>query len=406
MAKNKKRSDNRFVYRIYLGKNVAGKKQYRSFYGSTDAEAKAKADAFRESIGKGMDLDYASKPFSYWSDQLLRVKETEVGKSQYRNLNNFAAHLDPVANIPIKDINTLALQDIMNELCKWHDGKQQLSKRTLVGIKQYANQVFELAVQNRAVDYNPATYLTVPKTAPVAHRNAIPDEQIQWINDTPHNAQRAAMVMLYAGLRKGELLALNWNDIDLKAGTILVTKSMEYVSGDKNIKPPKSKAGIRVVVIPHNLQNYLSELKTRDQAKGRFKRKQTEIPFLPDHSGNRMGESGFRRMWDSYMLDLNVKYGYDGKVNKFAIREKDENGKERGALIMKIQPFTCHQLRHTYATLLHNAGIDALTARDQLGHSDIQTTLGIYTHLDAAQRAKDMSKLNTYLRQGSQREVK
>jgi len=59
--------------------------------------------------------------------------------------------------------------------------------------------------------------------------------------------------------------------------------------------------------------------------------------------------------------------------------------------------FTAHCLRHTYATLLYKAGVDVLTAQYLLGHADVQTTLGIYTHLDAELKQRGLDKLNDYL---------
>ena len=64
---------------------------------------------------------------------------------------------------------------------------------------------------------------------------------------------------------------------------------------------------------------------------------------------------------------------------------------------MKIQEFTAHQLRHTYASMLYMAGVDVLTARDQLGHTDIKTTLAIYTHLDKRYKVNSMDKLDSFL---------
>jgi site-specific recombinase XerD len=64
---------------------------------------------------------------------------------------------------------------------------------------------------------------------------------------------------------------------------------------------------------------------------------------------------------------------------------------------MVIEPFTWHCLRHTYATILYDAGVDVLTAKDLLGHEDVKTTLGIYTHLSEEKKQNDISKLNSYL---------
>ena len=101
---------------------------------------------------------------------------------------------------------------------------------------------------------------------------------------------------------------------------------------------------------------------------------------------------------ESYMNVLNAKYGdFDTDLTA---KKKNGETKSRfapGGLPVKIETFTPHQLRHTYASLLYKAGIDVLTAKSQLGHADIKTTLNIYTHLDAKFKLNSMAKLNDYL---------
>lgn len=93
------------------------------------------------------------------------------------------------------------------------------------------------------------------------------------------------------------------------------------------------------------------------------------------------------------MCDLNLKYGTSiEKRNKF-----DPRGN-----MLTIKPFTPHCLRHTFCTIMYEAGIDVLTAKEQMGHSDVKTTLAIYTHLDSQHKKKNISKLNEYLQTGTE----
>ncbi|MGW8114940.1 tyrosine-type recombinase/integrase [Caproicibacterium sp. NSD3] len=102
-------------------------------------------------------------------------------------------------------------------------------------------------------------------------------------------------------------------------------------------------------------------------------------------------------MWKSYLVDLNVKYGFEGRVKKLAANKKNKDRKKQGKLPLLIPNITPHWLRHTFATLLYLAGVDVPTARDQLGHADIKTTLAIYTHLDKIYKRKFMNRLDDYL---------
>ena len=73
---------------------------------------------------------------------------------------------------------------------------------------------------------------------------------------------------------------------------------------------------------------------------------------------------------------------------------------------MEIPAFSAHWLRHTYATMLYLAGVDIMTAKEQLGHADIKTTLAIYTHLDQQYKRKSMTKLDAYLSKSEKDAVK
>lgn len=70
-----------------------------------------------------------------------------------------------------------------------------------------------------------------------------------------------------------------------------------------------------------------------------------------------------------------------------------------------IPRITAHCLRHTFASMLYMAGVDILTAKEQLGHANISTTLEIYTHLDKQFKRKSMNKLDNYLDDASQMQV-
>lgn len=226
------------------------------------------------------------------------------------------------------------------------------------------------AAQKLADDFRSA----LGKGADPEPREPISEEQQRWIRETPHRAQRAAMLLLYSGLRRGEATALTWADVDLDAATITVNNGYNF--HDKKTKKTKTEAGRRVVNIPRILVDYL-------------KTQQDDCLYvLHTVKGRRMTEQAWKTLWNSYMSDLNAKYGYNGEESK----------KRPGGLPMRIEPFTPHQLRHTFCTLMYFAGVDVLTARDQMGHKDITVTLGIYTALDKKFKKKKINRLDTYLK--------
>lgn len=387
MPKLKKRADGRYSRQIYMGLGDGGRRQYKTVYGATQKEVDEKALEVRVQLKKGMDILAGEDGFGKWSAMWLQSKKGAVSEAYYAGLCSMVKLLDGwVGSIPIRKVATANLQEMIQDMAAFnpHTGRPT-AKKTLSTLRSIALQIFSMAIENRVLDFNPAQYVRIPERAPRGERRALTPEEQQWIVDTPHRAQRAAMIMMYAGLRRGEVIPLQWKDIDLERGTICVTKSVEMVRGQARLKDGgKTESSRRVVDIPNRLTVFLR------------KEKGTEGDLelvCPSAKGTLMSESSFFRMWDSYLTELNLKYGNRmDKTGKLANSKCNPHGIER-----TIPPITAHWLRHTFATMLYLSGIDVLTARDQLGHSDIKTTLAIYTHLDKAYKRRNMSKLNDFL---------
>lgn len=381
MPKSKRRADGRYCRQIYIGKDLDGKRKYHTIYAATAKEADRLAAEYRAALGRGLDPHSKARTVKDLLDALMASKTAQgVGLSWQRCLANHIGHLCPIWAIPADKVRTADVQAVLNELAQ-----EGLSHKTISQIAGTLSAAFRLAIPE-VVQYNPCDKAVVPAGKPAKRREWLDEERQGWVLNTPHRAQRAAMVMMLAGLRRGEATALTWADINLDSRTITVNKSWDFAAG--RVKGPKTAAGERVVHIPRLLADYLRAEREADPA---------TLYVVHTAAGGRMTDIAWRRMWDSYMSDLNVKYGYHGAVSKYATRKKDESGKEQGALPMVIRTFTPHELRHTFCTLLYMAGVDVLTARDQMGHASVQVTQEIYTHLDAKHKARKMEALDGYL---------
>jgi len=386
MPKRKKRQDGRVVQRITVGQDPAGKPMYKWIYADTNAELDKAVREYLNRLDAGMDPHYSEDSFYTLRTRWLEQRRLDdIGEGWYQNLKQYSSHLSCLDEMPAAEVKRSDVQAILNRLAQWHDGKPPLAHRTLSRIHKAAVDIFESGIPE-VLSYNPAARCKVPQGAGSEERDALPADQQQWVREFDHRARRAAMLMMLSGLRRGEATALTWGDVDLREGTITVNKSVDFKTGQ--IKDPKSAAGIRVVVIPKELQIFLQAEKAAEDPLCMYVIHQT--------NGKRMTNSAWHKMWESYMSALNAHYGHNG-ANRFSPRKRGVDGKPQGALPMVIDTFTPHQLRHTYATLLYLAGVDVLTARDQLGHSDIKTTLEIYTHLDKVYKRSSMDKLNVYL---------
>lgn len=382
MARVKKRADGRYCSQIYLGRDEYGKKRYKSVYAKSPAELKEKETAVRLQLGRGLDVLSQRDGFSVWADDWLRLKEKEGVTCRQMDNYRRAVRLWK-EELQGYEIGQVRADDIERVLLALVD--KGLAQRTVNLYRSAIRQIMQRAV-GRVIPINPEKQVSLAAVGrQEEQRRALTAEEQQWIWDTPHRGQAVAVIMMLSGLRRGELAALTWNDVDLEARTITVNKVMQY---DSNGVPSlrhvtKTDAGMRTVDIPQRLANYMAEL-PRDN-------------LLVIHSarGSVMTESAWAKLWRSYMRVLNEKYGTRTPADLERMKSGRPGPKK---LDMTIPPITLHWLRHTFCTLLYLAGVDVVQACAQMGHADVSTTLRIYTHLDAIHKRKSVDKLDAYLK--------
>lgn len=380
MAKkmNTPQSDGTYRVRVYVGKKD-DKKVYKNVYGKTQKEANIKAEELKVSLRKGIDISASNDSFTTWAEHWLISKKYEVSADRYSCLKTrTAVWIDALGNTPIKQIKPFELQTTLFTIAaKNPNTGEPMAKKTIRGYAQVINAIFNFAIDNRITDFNPANKLKLPQAAtdPI-QRRALNEEERNRIMEFEHRAKPSAMLMMLSGLRRGEATALQWNDIDFRNNKISVTKSYNFKT--KEFKAPKNGKA-RVVSVPQILIDYLKAMPKIS-------------PFvLTNAKGKMMTDDSWKRLYQSYMLDLNIHYGFGGTVNKHASNIE---------IPMIINTFTPHELRHTFCTIMFEAGIDALTAKEQMGHSDIQTTLSIYTHLSQQHKELQTDKLDKFLKGG------
>jgi len=398
MSKLTKRADGRYQMNVFIGRDESQKRKYKTVYGSTQKEVQRKAEEIRAALGKGIDIGAQRDTFRQWRERWIASKTCGAGQLAAYKAN--ISHLAELDHMEIGKIRTSDIQPIITRLSR------ELSRKTLTQIRMAARQVFQMAIVDRVLDFNPVDAVIVPRSAAAPEiREALTDEQIEWIRTTPSpRAQLPAMIMLYCGLRRGELMALCWSDIDLKNNVLHVRRAVEMVNGHPLEKEGgKTDAATRDVPIPDVLHDFLIANRPTDAQRV----KELHPRVCARTSGELHTDKTWSRLWSSYMDDINIAHGdfsdcVDGSGKRYVPKSKYD---PRG-VPCRIQTFTPHQLRHTYATLLYEAGVDVLTAQKLLGHASPSTTLNIYTHLREKHKAAEISKLNSYLNGTNSNECK
>ena len=271
------------------------------------------------------EIEKALNPtFNMIADEWNEVHEKEVS---YYTHNGYQAPLqdlkDRFGNELIKEITPFELQQLINTL-----GNQGYAKHTIALRKIVASLVFDYAIINGYIKYNPATSIKIPKNAPSNKRELPSDEDIEKVKqslDKPFGL--FAYFILYTGCRRGEALALKYEDIDFRNNTIDINKVVVFENGKAKIcNRAKSKSGVRQIPLLVPLKNILNS-----NSKG----------YIFNYSGELLTLSQFNIRWKNYVKTANVK-------------------------------LTPHQLRHAFATICFDAGLSPKDASQILGHSKIE----------------------------------
>lgn len=319
--------------------------------------------------------------FQEFAERWLCVHSEDVCSKQKDCLRQAVSHANRfIGDMELCDIMAYDLDLMISELHRMNPNTgKPMSKRYLRLVRNTCKRIFEYAAENGLCDKNPAANRKIPRNAPETKRRALTSEEQNLVFLTPHRARIGALIMMLCGLRRGELIPLRWEDIDLPGKTIHVYRSVEDVNGHFQIKSGTKTDEGRYVPIPSRLSDLLLESKSLPH-----------YSFVcPSAHGRLHTPTSWRKMWNSYLLDLNAMYWcQQGKhFNKF------DHFSSAGTPIQ----ISAHMLRHTYATILFTAGVDVLTASKLLGHKDVKTTIAIYTHLAKEKETVSISKFEEYI---------
>ena len=356
-----------------------------AFLGRTKKEAAQKAAEAQLKLGKGLSIAVKQDTFGQWRERWEAIKAPSISRTRMENYRSAARnYLTPLDPMPINKIRLADVQLIFSGL--------ELSSSRLGDIRTVCNGVFALTVRNRIIDYNPMPDVILPKRKPKSvYRDALTQQEREQVEALEHRGRLPAMVMMYAGLRPEEMIPLLWTDIDLPARVLRINKTVER-AGNQYIQKNsgKTQAAMREVPIPEKLAAFLRLEKENA----------TTLLLCPDSKGQLMSVTGWRRLWDSWLNAFNYAYGDFSGCKDIPHDEQGRPVYKRGApgkLPLVVRHITPYWFRHTYCSLLYQAGIDVRTTMEWMGHVRIETTLGIYTHLDKQQKNKDAEKLDQLL---------
>lgn len=362
----RKRKDGRWEGRFTAAYDPAtGKQIFKSVLGKTQAEVKEK---MKKAMVETQGLDIVrsgqytvAEWLRLWFETYSKPSVREGTAENYRN--HIENHIIPhIGDIKLSKLTPLDIQRMYNEtkvsgrVQRYKNMKDlSISNRMVRGMHMVLHNCLDQAVREGLIAKNPTNDCKIPKIEK-KEMKVIPPEQI---GAYLAEAEKMGLLPMFyleltSGLRRGELLALQWSDLDIQNRTISVSKQVNALKGELKVSRPKTENSIRTIVIPQKTVDLLIEEHQRHP--------ESPYMFPSPVTGN------------MYHPDA------VGRIHKKILQRAG------------IQDIRFHDLRHTFATLAINSGADIKTLSGMLGHYSAGFTLDTYTHatrkmqMDAAEK--------------------
>lgn len=359
---------------------LTGKQLRKDIYGKTQKEAKAKLKAFQENHAFGSDTSTLGNFFHDW---VWNIKKQELKASTFEKLEgiyrNYIKVNKKLNNAKLVDIDTLYLQKITNKLLE--DNNHTVSQ--VKTLNKSLSTCFKYAIAINRIKYNPCEGIVYPKNHDIVEKkdNYITEEEQKALINALKGDKLEGIILvgLMCGLRLGEAMALQIDDIDFEKRLIKINKSVKFVwTGERNkdnkkiyenrVTTPKTKKSIREVPFPTILVPVLKSLiKTNKENKLKYGSMyfDNKLIFCKEHGDYLDSKQPNRRL-------------------KYALKQ--------AGITSNIH---YHSLRHIFITNCISHDINLKTIMDWVGHTDISTTMNIYAEINKTKNLKEYDKINS-----------
>lgn len=372
-----KNGETRYLFQTYLGIDpITGKERrttrrgFKTMKEAKQAERNLLLDVEENGLPSNQSDGFHDPTFEELASLWLENYKTTVKPSTFENVRSKVEKMteEHFKELKLKKITVAYCQRVVIELSK-----------TYVLYNHYLsviNRIFKYAVLMDILDSNPFDKVIKPKSRQTQRKgNFLTKEELKEFLKLAQTTTLSYFfplvhLMAYTGLRQGEALALKWSDIDFENKKITVNKTAVRIKEKQTIQTPKTKNSKRVISIDPATLSILKSWK-KDQIKIYFKNGKhfegDENFIFTNQRGEWVHIHNFIRYFKRFIADH------------------------------KLKPITPHGLRHTHASLLFSAGVEPKNISDRLGHSTVQITLDLYTHISEEQRTDTVDKLLEYM---------
>lgn len=349
------------------------------------ADAKYEMEHGIYTDGKNMTFD---RFFHTWMDEIKGTSVKENTLSVY--LEIYKIHIAPqIGKMQVCNITKLVIQRLLNTM-----QKNGLSANTQAKTKAILYSVFKEAMENRMISYNPCENITIRRDK-IERRVLSAEEQRMFLDAISGSRYELLCLLgLSTGLRIGELTGLRWSDIHFEDKTLTVERTYVYLHDVKNhqmrdvFHSPKTKTSNRTVRLLDSIVALLLDHKVKQERE----KKLCGDRWQPVEGGE---DLVFTTKTGKPVRGINVTETlnqYVQHINQQEVIQAAAEGREP----IVFERITPHTLRHTFATRAFESGIPPKVVQKILGHSSLEMTMDLYTHVTEDVQAREIQKLASF----------
>lgn len=380
----RQRSDGRWEARYTVGRDPGtGKQIQKSIYGKTQNEVRRKLNGIIKDIDDGQYSDDGSMTVGRWMDIWLEEYTLNIKDTTKRSYSDqIRLHIKPgLGAVKLSKLTPLMIQRFYNKLSESgrivrEDRKQQedpgLSARSVRNVHNVLHKALKQATRppHSLIKYNPADAVELPRVVEKEMNTLTKEEIAALLNDLKNDWHYPMFyVAMFCGLRRGELLGLQWKNIDFEKRTIRITGQLQR---------ERKKGGINRIVP--------------------LKNDKTRVIYPAD--------SVFDVLLDhKHIQDIIKKDAGDKWQDTGAVFTNPTGGWLEGSAVYRclmrhlanigIEDVRLHDLRHTFATISIAEGVDIKTLQEELGHHDPGFTLRVYGHTQETMKREAAAKIQS-----------
>lgn len=373
-----KKGETYYQFQMYIGTDeITGRRikttrrGFKTKKEAKEAYAKLQLNIDRVDTSKKERILTYKEVYNLWFEQYQNtVKESTLVKTE----ENFRIHILPIlGNYKIDKINIHLCQKAVNQ---WFNDLKRFEK-----VYAYAKKILEYAIKLEKIEKNPMTLVTLPKrlsfSEDIIDKNFYTKEELTEFlacleQESNKKAYTLFRLLAFTGMRKSEALSLTWKDINFETFELNINKTLAKGKEQKLIvQTPKTRSSVRKIMLDEAtveiLKNWQSIQKNELQITNQ-KLNPNNKQLVFSNAENDFLQLGKTTKW---INQIQSKYN--------------------------LKKITTHGLRHTHCSLLFEAGINVEVVKDRLGHSDIKTTMNIYTHVSEKSKEKTANQFGHFM---------